>query len=187
VGRWAVHVKVACNGTARPSTAVLSQMPAGHDMLSAGRYIVLFHVSSFLTPAGTSRVFCFRPLLLFLHTYRWSLLTSLLAFLVSVCGRLFLEFRLLERKRLAVTALLLMGSLLCFLVSHVNSSLHCWESLGGMTMEVVQLIWARIDRPLTCLAVIMASAGTVLGAIDIYLAINNPNVAEEDLQARKAY
>jgi di/tricarboxylate transporter len=115
------------------------------------------------------------------------LLTSLLAFLVSVCGRLFLEFRLLERKRLAVTALLLMGSLLCFLVSHVNASLHCWEHLGGMTMEVVQLIWARIDRPLTFLAVIMATVGTVLGAIDIYLAINNPNVAEEDLQARKAY
>jgi hypothetical protein len=116
----------------------------------------------------------------------WSLLTSLLAFLVSVCGRLLLEFRLLERKRLAVTALLLMGSLISFLVSHVNSSLHCWEHLGWMTLEVFQLIYSRIDRPLTLLAVLLATSGTFLGILDIYLAINNPNVAEEDLKAKRA-
>lgn len=83
---------------------------------------------------------------------RWSFLTSQLLFLVSLTGRIMLEFDLLTRKRLlpAVITLATMSGMITLMMSYVNTTLNCWPNLLSMTKEVGMVSSVRRLRLSIC-------------------------------------
>jgi hypothetical protein len=69
---------------------------------------------------------------------RWSFLTATILFVVSVTGRLLLEFDLLSEKRMlpGVCVITTMGGVVTLMLSFVNQTLICWPNLFMMTKEV---------------------------------------------------
>ena len=77
--------------------------------------------------------FMFRELHYEYVTTRWSFLTALLSFIVSIATRSLLEFDLLKKgkKKVAAFVILSISALVFHLVSYVNSTLHTWPNLAG--------------------------------------------------------
>jgi hypothetical protein len=102
---------------------------------------------------------------------RWSFLTSLFALLLSVSSRILIEFNLLtkERNRLGCAAALFFGSVVSFLMSHVNSTLNCWPNLWGMTIEVLLLTLERVrqQKLLAIVSLVALMASVALFCFDL--------------------
>jgi hypothetical protein len=102
-------------------------------------------------------------------TTRWSYLMANLLFIAGITTRAVLEFELLNanRRRFAVVVVLTMTALLTHLLSYVNSTLHCWDSLIDMTFDVIKLIVGKAIRggsPLETISV-ACFVGTALVAV----------------------
>jgi hypothetical protein len=97
--------------------------------------------------AANAYVFMNREIRYEFVTARWSFLSCLLTFIGSIAVRCFLEFDLLmkskSRKRLALVVAFSTMALLTHLISYINSSLHCWNNLGEMTLDVFRLVLSR--------------------------------------------
>jgi len=77
---------------------------------------------------------------------RWSITVCLLLFIYIVTLRLVLEFDLLaDRTRRDTAKFILFSSLALSLhmVSHVNSTMHCWDSLAEMTLDYARIVFER--------------------------------------------
>lgn len=105
-------------------------------------------------------------------TTRWSFMLSNLMFIAGIATRAILEFDLMQpkRRRLALIMVLLMTSLVTHLLSFVNSTLHCWNSLFDMTWDVIKLVISRAlgrGTPLALMSVI-SFFGALLIALPLF-------------------
>ena len=105
-------------------------------------------------------------------TTRWSFMLSNLMFIAGIATRAILEFDLIQpkRRRLALIMVLLMTSLVTHLLSFVNSTLHCWNSMFDMTWDVLKLVTSRAlgrGTPMALMSVI-SFFGAVLIALPLF-------------------
>jgi len=76
---------------------------------------------------------------------RWSFFMSILSFLVSVSGRMLLEFKLLERRRFRMACMLTSAvlSLMFHILSLANRALKSWPNMGAMTLNLMKKLWLQ--------------------------------------------
>jgi hypothetical protein len=102
-------------------------------------------------------------------TTRWSFLMANLFFIAGIATRAVLEFELLnaKRRRHAMVVVLAMTALLTHLLGYVNSTLHCWDSVAGMTWDVIKLIVGKaIHRgsPMEAISVVCLVSAVIVAA-----------------------
>lgn len=97
---------------------------------------------------------------------RWSFFMALFSFLTSVCGRLLVEFRLLERRRFRTASFLTssMLSLMLHYLSMANRSLQSWPHMGAMTVDLFKLILQQARQsPIEAASLACANLALIMG------------------------
>eukprot|EP00977_Amphora_coffeiformis_P026063 scaffold24022_cov168-Amphora_coffeaeformis.AAC.2 len=79
---------------------------------------------------------------------RWSFFMSIFSFLISVTGRMLLEFKLLERRRFRMATMLTSAvlSLMFHILSLANRALKSWPNMGAMTLDLTKKLWMQSGK-----------------------------------------
>mmetsp|Transcript_11738 Transcript_11738/g.24077 ORF Transcript_11738/g.24077 Transcript_11738/m.24077 type:complete len:204 (+) Transcript_11738:172-783(+) len=122
-----------------------------------------------------------REFLYELAVTRWSFEVALLFFIASVLLRIMFEFELIgktstKKQKTFAGALLLFGSsLICHLVSYMNTRIYRWGNIWSLTIDVIKMIASTNNlstHPLAAISLILGA----LGALFTGKAISMPQV-----------
>ncbi|CAB9525349.1 expressed unknown protein [Seminavis robusta] len=114
----------------------------------------------------------------------WSMLVTLLMFIVLVTTRMLLEFNLLSdpnRSQTAKFVVLSAVALLAHLLSYINSTLCCWSNLWEMTVHMVQVVSSDTLKEPSSMKILsaVAACGSIYYGLSAALTPHTPPAATE--------